>query len=89
MNVDRHIKQLFISLSEYSQYYDITIATFEKYNSEYKIISKSILLQYKEKHPKKKDHYIQYKEWYNNKRELVVRLNELWQNRKQTKNKKK
>ena len=89
MNVDRYINLLFISLSEYSQYYDITIATFEKYNSEYKIISKSILLQYKEKHPKKIVHYIQYKEWYNNKRELVVRLNELWQNRKQTKNKKK
>lgn len=87
MNLDKYIKQLFISLSKFSQYYDITITTFEKYNEEYNCISKSILLQFKELQTK--DTYIQYKEWYKNKQELVVRLNELWQSRKQTKNKKK
>lgn len=89
MNLDKYIKQLFISLSKFSQYYDITITTFEKYNEEYNCISKSMLLQFKEPHQEKKDHYFQYKEWYKNKQELVVRLNELWQSRKQTKNKKK
>ncbi len=87
MNLDKYIKQFFISLSKFSQYYDITITTFEKYNEEYNCISKSMLLQFKE--PQTKDTYIQYKEWYKNKQELVVRLNELWQSRKQTKNKKK
>lgn len=87
MNLDKYIKQFFISLSKFSQYYDITITTFEKYNEEYNCISKSILLQFKELQTK--DTYIQYKEWYKNKQELVVRLNELWQSRKQTKNKKK
>lgn len=89
MNLDKYIKQLFISLSKFSQYYDITITTFEKYNEEYNCISKSMLLQFKEPHPTKKDHYFQYKEWYKNKQELVVRLSKLWQSQKQTKNKKK
>ena len=89
MNFDRYVKQLFISLSKYSQYYDISIATFEKYNEEYKCITRSILLQFREPNPDKKNTFFQYKEWYKNKQELVVRLNELWQNRKQTKNKKK
>jgi hypothetical protein len=85
MNYDSYIKKLFISLSMNSQYFDITIMTYEKFNSEYNTISKSMLLQYKEPHPEKKDTYYQYKEWYNSKRELLMRLKELWLKRKQTK----
>lgn len=85
MNYDSYIKKLFISLSMYSQYYDITIMTYERFNSEYNTINRSILLQYKEPHPKKKDTYYQYKEWLSNKKELLMRLNELWLKRKQTK----
>jgi hypothetical protein len=59
--------------------------TYERYNSEYETINRSILLQYKEPVPKKKNEYYQYKEWLSNKKELLMRLNELWLKRKQTK----
>jgi hypothetical protein len=85
MNYDNYIKKLHISLSKYSQYEDIVIMTYERYNSEYETINRSILLQYKEPVPKKKNEYYQYKEWLSNKKELLMRLNELWLKRKQTK----
>lgn len=83
MNYDRYIKQLFISLSEKSQYYDITVSTFEKYNEDYKCITKSILLRYKEPHPEKEGYCIEYKEWVKNKQQLLLRLKELWEKRNQ------
>lgn len=95
MNYDRYIKQLFISLSEKSQYYNITISTFEKYNEEYKCITKSIMLKYTEPHPEKENYCIEHKEWIKNKQELLLRLKDLWEKRnqnvprKQIKNKKK
>lgn len=85
MNYDSYIKKLFISLSMYSQYEDITIMTYERFNSEYNTINRSILLQYREPIPKKKNEYYQNKEWLSNKKELLMRLNELWLGRKQTK----
>lgn len=89
MNLDKYIRQLLISLSTSSQYYDISIMTIEKYNEKYHTISKSMLLQFKEPDPTEDEFYTQYKEWFNSKRDLVMRLSELWQSRKQTKNKKK
>lgn len=95
MNLDRYIKQLIISLSEKSKYYDITISTFEKYNEEYKCITRSIMLKYKEPHPEEEDKCIEHTEWIKNKQALLLRLKDLWEKRnlsvpqKQTKNKKK
>ena len=95
MNLDRYIKQLVISLSEKSQYYNISISTFEKYNEEYKCITRSIMLKYTEPHPDKENYCIEHKEWIKNKQELLLRLKDLWEKRnlnvprKQTKNKKK
>jgi hypothetical protein len=85
MNYDSYIKKLFIILSQSGKYKDITITTYEKYNEEYKSISRSVLLQYKEPTRGKKNEYCQYKEWFNSKRELLKRLNELWQKGKLTK----
>lgn len=90
MNLDKYIKQLIISLSTSGTYYDISIITFEKYNEEYKTVTRSIELIYTAPDPAKPDEYsIQYKEWFKSKRELVTRLSELWQKREPTKNKKK